>query len=578
MSIIETVLTKCRDCYRCVRACPVKAIRVERGVGPVEFYTSVVDERCVHCGICLRECPQGAKKARSDVELARELLRSGEAVAASVAPSFAAVFPGDPFQMVGALRKLGFKVVQETALGAEMVAAEHRRLDSLGKGPFVGSSCPVVVSLVEKHYPGARKFLAPVVSPAIAHGRYLKKTHPGIRVIFVGPCVAKKDEIAQGEIADAVDIALTYRELQSLLDEEGVKVDKCEPGSFDGPFPKRARAFPIDGGLTYSSCDDPSILSADAVWLSGISACVELISSLASSSPPPTLADLLACPGGCIAGPFVPEGISFQEKRKRLINYQETAPISENMDYSSLLSPNELKRSFTDKRVPMKQPTRAQLKAILEKSGKFSPEDELNCGACGYESCREKAIAVHNGMADPEMCIPFMRQRAESMANLVVGATPNGILVTSLDGTIMDMNQSAEKLLGKRKKECVGTRVAKHMDPKYYLEAARTMDLASGPSQIGEFSVDQQVLYVSDQKLLVGFMFDVTREQKEMERRRAVAEEAVTRAQSIIDKQMSVAQKIAGLLGETTAETKLSLKALMKVVREERPSGDGSKG
>jgi uncharacterized Fe-S cluster-containing protein len=265
----------------------------------------------------------------------------------------------------------------------------------------------------------------------------------------------------------------------------------------------------------------------------------------------------------------------------RLCSYRESA-AAESPDSGAgagtLLPLDELTRSFQDKKVVFKQPSSMEVKAILEKSGKYSPDDELNCGACGYTSCRDKAIAVWNGMADPEMCIPFMRQRAESMANLVVGASPNGILVASLDGTIVDMNQAAERIVGERKKDCVGTRVAEHFDPQYFLEAARTMDFARGGSTIGDLAVDQHVLYVQGQKLLVGFMFDVTRERREAERRHEVAEEAVARAQSIIEKQMSVAQKIAGLLGETTAETKLSLKALMTVVREEKPSPDGPKG
>lgn len=615
MSIIETVRTKCRDCYKCVRACPVKAIRVERGPGLLEFHATVVEELCVHCGTCLRECPQGAKRARVDLDSARDLLKSGEDVAASLAPSFAAVFP-DPMRVVTALRKLGFKVVQETALGAEMVAWAHRKLLKKGDRQFLSSACPSFVSLVEKYYPEARKSLAPIVSPAIAHGRYLKKRYPGIHVVFIGPCVAKKDEIADPEVAGAVDIALTYEELQIWLDQEGIRLVECHPGQFDGPLPDRARAFAADGGQLYTSCDDAGFVSKDHMAVSGVGSCIEMVKHLLRARGRPGLVELLACQGGCISGPFASSDQGLYEKRLRLLAYSEpdkkTTPAmnltvlaggrattaeaiaieersaqlaqlsmdegSGNTDYSKLLPYKELTRSFSDKKVPVKEPPVGELRAILERSGKFTPEDELNCGACGYSSCREKAVAVFNGMADPEMCIPFMRQRAESMASLVVGTTPNGIVVTSLDGTIVDMNQSAERILGKRKKECVGTRVADHMDPRYFLEAVRTRDAARGPSEVNGLAVDQQVLYVPDQKLLVGFMADVTSQHKEVELRRQVAEEAVQRAQQIIEKQMSVAQKIAGLLGETTAETKLSLTALMKVVREEKPSSDGPKG
>ncbi|MGE5580127.1 MAG: [Fe-Fe] hydrogenase large subunit C-terminal domain-containing protein [Bacillota bacterium] len=580
MSIIETVRTKCRDCYKCVRACPVKAIKVERGQHHGEFHASVVEERCIHCGTCLRECPQGAKKARRDVDRAKALLKGGRVVAASLAPSFASAFPGDPLRLVGALRSLGFTLVQETALGAEMVASAHRKLVSEGKGPYIGSACPALVSLVEKHYPEAMGYLAPLVSPAIAHGRYLKKRYPGVAVVFIGPCVAKKDEITQDSVAGSVDVALTYSELLSWLEEDGIALDDCNPASFDGPFPDRARTFAAEGGLLYSSCDGAGLFAQDAISMSGISSCMETLAAACSSGGVPNLVDLLVCQGGCISGPAAPEGPGYYEKRRRLIAYRESArPDGEaREDYARLLSLPELTRSFSDRRVALKSPTPAEIRQILEKSGKFTSADELNCGACGYGSCREKAVAVHNGLADPEMCIPFMRQRAESMANLIVSASPDGVLVTSLDGTIVDMNKAAETILGRRKKDCMGTRVSDHFDPCYFLEAARTMDSAHGPSQVGERAVDQNVLYVPDQKLLVGFMVDVTEEREEEERRRAVAEEAVARAQAIIEKQMSVAQKIAGLLGETTAETKLSLKTLMTVVREEKPSHNEPKG
>ncbi len=575
MSIIETVSTKCRDCYKCVRACPVKAIKVERGQHHGEFHASVVEERCIHCGTCLLECPQGAKKARRDADKARALLKSGHDVAASLAPSFAAAFPGDPKRVVGALRSLGFKVVQETALGAEMVAAAHSALMAEGKGPYIGSACPALVSLVEKYYPEALQYLAPIVSPAIAHGRYLKKRYPGMAVVFIGPCVAKKDEIEQQEVAGAVDVALTFSELMSWLEEAGIALDDCPASNFDGPSPDKARTFAAEGGLLYSSCEDVNLFAKDTLSMSGISACLEAISAACSSGELPDLVDLLVCQGGCISGPSTPKEPGYYEKRRRLIAYRESAKPHDGQapeDYAGLLTLKELTRSYSDRRVPMRKPTAAELRQILEKSGKYTTSDELNCGACGYGSCREKAVAVYNGLADPEMCIPFMRQRAESMANLVVSASPDGVLVTSLDGTIIDMNEAAETILGRRKKDCLGTRVAEHFDPIYFLEAARTMDSAHGPSEVGERAVDQNVLYVPDQKLLVGFMVDVTEQREEDERRRAVAEEAVARAQAIIEKQMSVAQKIAGLLGETTAETKLSLKTLMTVVREEKLS------
>lgn len=580
MSIIETLRSKCRDCYKCLRACPVKAIKVERGPGIHEVHASVHEDYCTYCGTCLTECPQKAKKARVDTDRVKEFLRHGEKVAASIAPSFAASIE-HPMRFVTALRKAGFSIVQETALGAEMVSAYHRDLLlESPKKPYIGSACPAVVSLVQKHYPEAIPFLAPVVSPAIAHGKYLKQVTPGVKVVFIGPCIAKKDEIEDPAVAGAVDVALTFQEALDWLKTEGIKVAKCAVGKFDGPLPSKARLYPTDGGFLYATCDG-GIMDRNRLSVSGMQAAIETIRHFLRCKELPQLAELLACDGGCLAGPSAVTGRDLYEKRRMLLAYQEESakadPPGEPQDYASLLPREALKRSFRNLKVPVSQPSEKELREILEKSGKYGPEDELNCGACGYSSCRDKAVAAFNGMADPVMCIPFMRQRAESMANVVVSATPDGIIVTTLDGTIVDMNDSAELITGRSKKSSIGLRVAEIMDATSFNEAARTKADSRRETTIGNFVVDEQVLYVPDQKLLVAILMDITEPRRQMERRMRVAEEAIQRATQVIEKQMAVAQKIAGVLGETTAETKISLTALINVIGEEMPSSDTTK-
>lgn len=577
MPVIETVRSKCRDCYKCLRACPVKAIKMERGAGPHEVHAVVHEDYCIHCGTCIRECPQKAKKPRIDTDRVKELLRTGERVAVSLAPSFAAVLD-EPMKFVAALRKAGFCTVQETALGAEMVSAAHRKMLEASPAPYIGSACPAVVNLVQKHYPEAINLLAPIVSPAIAHGKYLKRVMPGVKVVFIGPCVAKKDEIEDPAVAGAVDVALTFQETLAWLKEEGIRVEQCRPGRLDGPFPSRARLYPAEGGLLHTACEGHA-LSKDYLSVSGMEASIEILRHFLSHKDLPLLTELLGCKGGCLAGPSAPDS-DLYEKRRRLLAYRDSAESNAQdraIDYGELLPPDELRRTFRDLRVPMSQPTELQIREILERSGKYEPEDELNCGACGYSSCRDKAVAVFNGMADPEMCIPFMKQRAESMANVVVSATPDGIIVTSLDGTIVDMNAAAESILRTKKKDAIGRRVAEIMEASLFNEAATTKATARGEAAVNEYVVDEQVLYVADQKLLVGILMDITEPRRQMERRMRVAEEAVERARQVIDRQMSVAQKIAGLLGETTAETKISLTALMNVIGEEMPSNGSAK-
>ncbi|MGB9868144.1 MAG: [Fe-Fe] hydrogenase large subunit C-terminal domain-containing protein [Bacillota bacterium] len=581
MAIIETVRTKCRDCYKCLRACPVKAIKVSRGPGVYEMHASVVEEFCIHDGTCIRECPQKAKKVRSDLNRVRELLSKGEEIAVSLAPSFAAALPlDDPLRVVTALRKMGVAVVQETALGAEMVASLQRKLLDQGHGPMISSSCPAVVSLIEKHYPEAIRFLSPAVSPAVAHGRYLKAQYPGIRVVFIGPCIAKKDEICDPEVSDSVDVALTFQELLQWVDEAHIPLSDCAPGSFDPPLPSLARLFPADGGLL-RSCQLDGVLNRAAMSVSGVDRCREVINHFLKGETQPQLVELMACPGGCISGPFALGGEDYYQRRNKLLTYVAGARTNCNQEglsdkYLELLPPERLLRKYRDKQLKLLRPTREQLREILEKSGKFSPEDELNCGACGYQSCEEKAIAVFNGMADPEMCIPHMRQLAESMANVVVSATPDGIVVVSSDGLVVDMNAAAERILGLPRKNAVGLPIGRLMDDSCFRQAADQKQVVKGECIIGDRVVEQQVLYVGNQKLCVGFLMDVTEERRAAQRQREIREEAVRRAQQVIAKQMQVVQKIAGLLGETTAETKLSLTELMKVVREEIPPRDAT--
>lgn len=581
MAIIETVRTKCRDCYKCVRACPVKAIKVSRGPALYELHASVVEDFCIHDGTCLKECPQKAKKVRSDTAVVKALLAQEEQVAVSLAPSFAAALPLDePLRIVTALRRLGATIVQETALGAEMVAAAQRQLLETGRRPMITSACPAIVSLVEKHFPEAREFLSPIVSPAIAHGRFLKHRYPGIRVVFVGPCVAKKDEICEPSVSDAVDVALTFQELMQWLGEAGIDPAQCPPGDFDPPYPTYARLFPTDGGLL-RTCDQIEALSRSTLSVSGVENCKEVIKHVLRGESLPALVEVMACPGGCISGPFALGDSDYYLRRDRLISYVTNSAKAQGQDrrtqaYGELLPREALERDYRDRKPRMLQPSQDELKEILEKSGKFSPEDELNCGACGYSSCVEKAVAVFNGMADPEMCIPYMRQRAESMAHLVVDATPDGIMVVSKDGVILDMNQAAEKILGSSKRNAVGMPVDRVMDGKYFSMAVGKDEVVRGESVVGDRYIEEQVLYVKAHKLLIGFLIDVTEERKAADKQREIREEAVRRAQQVIERQMAVVQKIASLLGETTAETKISLTELMRVIREESPATHGS--
>ncbi|MGE5593913.1 MAG: [Fe-Fe] hydrogenase large subunit C-terminal domain-containing protein [Betaproteobacteria bacterium] len=623
MSVIETIEAKCKDCYKCLRSCPVKAIRMERGSAPHELHARVAEERCIFDGTCVLVCPQKAKRVASDLDKVRSLIASGVKVAASLAPSFASAFPDvNLLAIPAALRHLGFHIVQETAVGAELVSAEHARLFRETGGPLISSSCPAVVNLIERHYPEAITYLAPVVSPMTAHGRFLKRLVPGVKVAFIGPCIAKHQERTVPGLDDAVDFVLTFDELAGLFKQEGIDLTRIPPGDFDGPQPDLARLFPVGGGLLKASLLSTDMLDCGVLSVSGVNNCREVLrwfvetlrgggddavrsTTWQSRSELPRLVEMLACEGGCINGPMNPAREDIYARRARVLEYVRLRSESRSGSRSSesrasgdfgrddeqragshvraLTEPaielprHLLQRSYRDLRPEAFVPDEDAIEAVLAKTGKFTPEDELNCGACGYDSCRDKAIAVLQGMADPEMCIPYMRERAESMANVFVASAPYGIIVVDEDEVIRDLNAAAERMFGRSRHEVVGGKLAAFMDPSSFREvlAAKTsLQVEVAYPELG-LVTRQTIFYEPDERLAMAVIADITEEKSHAAHLQKLRAETLEKAQGVIDKQMEVAQKIAGLLGETTAETKVLLTRLMNVFREDGTKNGG---
>lgn len=574
MNVIDTIEAKCRDCYKCLRSCPVKAIKVERGVLPNELHARVVAERCILDGRCVDVCPQKAKRVRRDLERVQSMIERGDQLVASVAPSFPAAFPTfAPLQIPAALRRFGFTAVEETAVGAELVSAEHARLAAETDRPLIASSCPAVVNLVEQHYPEAIKFLAPVVSPMIAHGRTLRRRYPGRKIVFIGPCVAKHHEIEMPGLAGAVDVVLTFEELREWLHSAGVAPDSVPAEPFDGPRPDYARLFPVDGGFLKAAGLSADMLSQRVMVVSGIERCREMIEHFLNDGDLPQLVEMVACEGGCIGGPLNSNPEDQYARRRRVLDYVEaqlTASKGSPVD-ASLLPREALQRRYTDRRPVLPEPDEETIRAILAKSGKTRPEDELNCGSCGYTSCRDKAVAVFHGMADPQMCIPYMRQRAESMSSLIVGATPNGVIVIDGDETVLDVNAAVERMLRRPHQRCVGQKLAALIPPDNFRRVLHDKNLIRLEVDYPELDLctHQTIFWEKEQQVVIGILADRTEQQKREAQLTKVREETLDKAQGVINKQMEVAQKIASLLGETTAETKVLLTKLMRVMREE---------
>jgi signal transduction histidine kinase/Pyruvate/2-oxoacid:ferredoxin oxidoreductase delta subunit len=405
MSFVQTIQERCRMCYTCVRECPAKAIRIS--VGQAE----IVGERCINCGNCVRVCSQAAKQVISSVDEVRALLASGARVAMCLAPSFPAAFPQlAPEALVGMVRKLGFPLVCEVAFGADLVAQRYRELAAQDGPRYLSSPCPAIISYVEKYHPDLVPSLAPIVSPMIALARALHRLHgDGLKVVFAGPCIAKKREAGSVYLQGDVAAALTFVELQQMFDEAQIAPASVEPTDFDPPHAGLGALFPISRGLLQAANLPEDLLQGDVVSADGRTNFVQAIKEFDSGALTARLLDILACMG-CLTGAGMTGDDPLFGRRTHVADYvrgrmatfheadwRRSVAQFDDLDLSRTFAPD-------DKRMPAPSPE--ALQGILARLGKNSPEDELNCGACGYETCREHATAIYRGLAENDMCLP----------------------------------------------------------------------------------------------------------------------------------------------------------------------------
>ncbi|MCX8032436.1 MAG: ATP-binding protein [Thermoleophilia bacterium] len=419
--VISTIKQNCRRCYTCVRDCPAKAIRIEEG------QASVVAERCISCGNCTMVCSQGAKAYRSGIEHTLALLDSHSPVAALLAPSFPVGFGASPNRVIGALRKLGFAYVVEVAYGADLVnQACHEYLREHPQGIHITSACPAVVEYVRKYRPDLADCIVPVVSPMVATALAVKQRYGSdVRTVFVGPCVAKKAEIMDAELAGTVDEVLTLTELAKVFESRGIDPALAEPSFLDPPYAGKGRMYPIPGGLLESAGIGHGVLDPCLIVVSGKDETVETLETLRrEESQGPLIVEALMC-RGCYSGPGVSRDEPTAERRRRVAEYaaqtlrrqEEGQMPAPDLPAQPLDLPKQLRRHITPDDRRSKPPSEEEIREILRRTNKFFPEDELNCGACGYPSCRAKAIAVYEGMAEETMCLPFLVEQMERVCS-----------------------------------------------------------------------------------------------------------------------------------------------------------------
>jgi len=416
MGIVTTIPEKCRRCYSCVRECPARAIKVENG------QATVIEERCIACGNCVKVCAQQAKLVESSIDYVKQLIAGQERVFACLAPSFPAAFDRTaPRKLISATRKLGFHEVWEVAFGAELVSREYAKLFKNLKDKcarIITTPCPAIVAYVEKYMPALHEALAPVVSPMVAIARAIRQRHGNnIRVVFIGPCLAKKNEITDPRVAGLVDAVLTYKELARMFEEAGIVLDALEEAAFDSPRCRLGRSFPISGGLLKTAGLSTDILESDIVITEGKDRVLAALKELAEGQSEARFFDVLFCEG-CINGPKMLNDLSVFARREILADFvrkqNESVTPKEFADALAEFKDLDLGRTFTRQNLVLPQPSEGKILAALQSMKKLKPEDEFNCGACGYPTCREKAIAVCQGLAEAEMCLPYLVEELEA--------------------------------------------------------------------------------------------------------------------------------------------------------------------
>ena len=549
--------SNCKSCFRCVRKCPIKAIRFSGN------QAHIIGNECILCGNCVVQCPQNAKEIADGIEKVRVFIQSGDPVIASLAPSFVANYDGVGIEsMRRALKKLGFHDVEETAIGATIVKNEYERMISEEQRDVIISSCCHSINLlIQKRFPECLEYLADVMSPMQAHCLDIKKRVPNAKTVFIGPCVAKKDEAEYYE--GIVDAVLTFEELDKMLRDGNVEPEI----ETDSNEKSRARFFPTTGGVLKTMAQNAPGYTYLAI--DGVENCMTALRDIASGKIHKCFIEMSACIGSCIGGP-----VMNRAKKPLVSDYLKIANYAGERDFD-VEQPYaaHLRKNFSVIEHKLSDPSETEIMSVLRQMGKFKPSDELNCGTCGYNSCRDKAIAVIQGKAEISMCLPFLKDKAESFSDTIVKNTPNGLIVLNEDLEVQQINNAARKIMNIRSaSDVLGEPVVRILDPTVFVQVKNTgRNVRNRRTYLAEYKkyVEQTVVYDTETHMLISIMRDVTDEVVEREKKESISRQTIEVADKVVEKQMRIVQEIASLLGETAAETKIALTKLKESIDDE---------
>jgi len=551
---IYTEKTQCQDCYKCVRQCPVKAIRVQDGSA------AVMAERCVYCGTCVNVCPAGAKKVRDDLFRAQLLVRRLPSVLVSLAPSYVSEFPGvAPAAMIGALKALGFKGVSETALGAqEVTSASCAALAREPAGLTISSACPTAVEFIRKYHPERLASVSRLVSPLLAHCMLLKREYGDVGIVFIGPCIAKKLEADRNP--RLLDAALTFADLRRWFEDRGIDPASRPALAEDAFIPEPARAgalYPMDGGML-AGIRGAGLPPMNFMAFSGISGLQEALKGLDPGAA--MFLELLACEGGCVNGPQAARACGTAAKWLRVLDrFPDPAgpPAPPSLDLAAALEPG-----------PVAGPAHApqELTRALRLVGKTTPQDELNCGGCGYDDCRSLAGALLDGRAEAGMCVSHLRKLAMNKASALIRAMPSGVVIADQNLAIVECNRPFAEMMGpdsliifEARPGMEGASLAKVAPFSALFREA--LEPGAEPVRrdlrVGGRVIRLMVFPIESGHLAGGILQDITEPA-------VVREHIIQKAQDVIRKNVATVQQIAFLLGENAAETELILGSIIE--------------